>query len=101
MLKPLANRVFVKMDEAIPTGIDGFILAPDVTRWRGRDGAVESFNRGTVAHIGPDVYDVQPGDVIRFSEIQYPTTDIDGERFTIISDMDIVGVEQEGSYAAA
>lgn len=101
MIQPIGNRVFVKLDNTIPTGIDGLIIPPDVNRWRGENGAVESFNRGTVAHIGPDVYGVEAGDVVRFSEIAYPTTKVDGEEFVVITDMDIVGVEEEGSYAAA
>lgn len=100
-IKPQNNRVFVIRDQSIPTTIEGFIAPTDVSKWRGKDNRIETMNRGTVHAVGPDTYGVQPGDVIRFSEIQYPTTTIDGQEYVIISDMDIIGVEEEGSYEHA
>ncbi len=98
-MQPLGNRVFVKLDHTIPTGIDGLIIPPDVNRWRGEGGVVDSYNRGTIAYVGPDTYGIAPGDVIRFSEIAYPTTKVDGVEYVVITDMDIVGVEEEGGFA--
>ncbi|HEY8879201.1 MAG TPA: hypothetical protein VIN03_16655 [Roseateles sp.] len=99
MIQPIGNRVFVKLDETIPTGIDGLVIPPDVNRWRGQGGAVDSYNRGTVAYVGPDADGLAVGDVVRFSEIAYPTTKVDGVEFVVITDMDVVGVEEEGSYS--
>ena len=101
MIQPLNNRVFVILDQSIPTNIPGMVIPPDISKWRGRDNRIETMNRGTVAAVGPETYGVQPGDVVRFSEIKYPTTTIDGQEYVIISDMDIIGVEEEGSYEHA
>lgn len=100
-IQPTQNRVFIILDNTIPTQIDGLVIPPDVNRWRGKDGAVESMNRGKVAFMGPDCYGFEVGDYVRFSEIQYPTTEINGQKYVIITDMDIVGVEEEGSYEVA
>ena len=102
MIYPMGNRIFVKLDESIPTSVEGLIIPPDVNRWRShRENQIDSMNRGKVMFIGPDVYGVEPGDYIRFSEINYPTTEIDGSKYVIITDMDVVGVEEEGTYGEA
>lgn len=103
MIKPTQNRVFVKIAESINTPIPGFVIPPKVDKWSGSDGAVYSENRGEVMAIGPDVdqEQIKPGDFVRFSEIQYPTVEVDGQKYIVISDMDIVGVEEEGEWQEA
>lgn len=103
MIKPTQNRVFVRIAESINTPIPGFVIPPKTDKWTGRDGVILSENRGTVAFIGPDVDpdQLKVGDIIRFSEIQYPTVEVEGEKFIVISDMDVVGVEEEGEHQEA
>ena len=79
-IHPTGNRVFVLLDETIPTQIDGLVIPPDINRWRGKDNAVDSMNRGRVAFVGPDADGVAPGDFVRFSEIVYPTVIVDGQK---------------------
>lgn len=102
-MKPIGNRVFVKLAESINTPIPGFVIPPKTDAWSGKDNAVYSENRGTVVAIGTEVdaEQVKPGDVVRFSEIVYPTVIVDGQKYTVITDMDIVGVEEEGEYQEA
>lgn len=99
-MKPTQNRVFVKIAESINTPIPGFVIPPKTEQWTGKDNAVLSENRGTVAAIGPDVDpgQLKIGDVIRFSEIVYPTVEVGGQKYVVIRDLDIVGVEEEGEY---
>lgn len=112
MLKPLHDRVLVELDESIPeTG--GIIVPIRTDRWTGRDGAIESYGRGRVAACGPGkrhpktlqrqrmefvstdgLRPVREGDVIRFSELEYPEHREDGKRYALITEGDIVGVEQ-------
>lgn len=103
MIKPTQNRVFVKIAESINTPIPGFVIKPKTEMWTGRDGAVYSENRGTVIAVGPDVdpEQLKSGDIVRFSEIQYPTVEHEGEKFTVITDMDVVGVEEDGEWQEA
>lgn len=98
-VEPLKNIVFVRLDESVATGIEGFYLPANTDKWTAKDNAIQSMNRGQVAYVGPDCYGVEPGDFIRFSELQYPVTEYRGERFVVIHDTDIVGVEEEGSFA--
>lgn len=111
-MTPLNNRVLVKLDETIATNIPGFIVPIKTDAWRGKDGAIESYNRGTVVAAGPGKKDpktlrhipmhfdavdgrreLRPGDVVRFSEIAYPEYTENGQRFAWITDADVVGVE--------
>lgn len=112
MMRPLQNRVLVELDETIPTPIPGFIIPIKVDAWRGKDGAIESYNRGTVVAAGPgkrhpktgkpepmhfdadgEIRPLRAGDVIRFSELQYPEHRENGKRYALITDGDVVGVE--------
>lgn len=113
MLKPLHDRVIVELDESIPNQA-GIIIPIKVDNFRAKDGAVESYNRGRVVAAGPGkrhhitgraipmFFDapegrrsLQEGDVIRFSELQYPEFKQDGKRFVWITESDVVGVECE------
>jgi co-chaperonin GroES (HSP10) len=103
MLKPTGNRIVVRLDENLPTGIDGFVLPPKTDAYRAKDGAVEGMNRGTVVAVGPGMrhpktdklipMSVQLGDVVRFSELQFHTFTEDGHKHVLISEMDVLGVE--------
>jgi co-chaperonin GroES (HSP10) len=103
MLKPTGNRIVVRLDENLPTAIEGFVLPPKTDAWRAKDGAVEGMNRGKVVAVGPGLRHpktdkllpmaTQIGDVVRFSELQYHTFTEDGHKYALISEMDILGVE--------
>jgi chaperonin GroES len=102
MFKPLHDRVLVLLDESMPNAAS-MIIPLDVTKWRGRDNAIESMNRGTIADVGPGkrhpktarlrAMQSKAGDVIRFSELEYPNERIDGRTYVLISESDIVGLE--------
>jgi co-chaperonin GroES (HSP10) len=104
MLKPLQDRLVVCLDENIPSAAKfGLILPPKTDKWRAKNGAVEGENRGTVVSIGPGKVtsegvelgmSVQPGDIVRFSELEYPTETVDGRKHVLISEQDILWVEE-------
>lgn len=101
MLKPLGDRVLVRLDESLPNQAN-LILRPDVSRWREAEDQIG--NRGTVVAIGPgrrnpETHECMPmsvtvGDVVRFSELEYPRQQEDGHTYVLISEMDVVGVEE-------
>lgn len=112
MMRPLHDRVLVELDETIPTNIAGLIIPIVTDKFRSKDGAVETYNRGTVVAVGPGKKDpktgrpvpkyfdaadgVRPlraGDVIRFSELEYYEFKEDGKRFVMITDADVALVE--------
>ena len=115
MMIPLLDRVIVKLDETIPNKA-GMIIRIVTDKWRGKDQAIESYNRGKVVSAGPGKRDpetlktvpmffdagdcirtLQAGDVVRFSELEYPEFKENGERYALICEGDIVGVEVDDS----
>ena len=111
MLIPLLDRVVIKLDDTIPNKA-GMIIRIVTDAWRSKDQAIESFNRGTVVSVGPGKRDaetlvpysmrfdagdcirtLQAGDVVRFSELEYPEFKENCERYVLICQGDIVGVE--------
>jgi co-chaperonin GroES (HSP10) len=109
MLKPTGNRIVVRLDENLPTAIDGFVLPPKTDKWRAKDGSVEAMNRGTVVVVGPGGRDkrdhlvpmqTRVGDVVRFSELEFHSWTEDGHKYALISEMDVVFVEEPEMEAA-
>ena len=99
-MKPLRDRIIVKLDESLPT-VSGIFIKPVTTAWReARD---QLSNRGTVVSVGQGKrhrrtgnilpVSVKEGDVIKFSELVYPTIKRDGNVYVVIMDADIVGIE--------
>ncbi|MBQ1344587.1 co-chaperone GroES [Candidatus Saccharibacteria bacterium] len=79
-IKPLADRVIAKKEEAIDKTASGILLG----------NAKEKPNYATVESVGPDVKNVKKGDKIIFKE--YSTTDvkIDGIDYIIVKEEDIL-----------
>lgn len=105
MLKPLGDRLVVCLDENIPSAAKfGLILPPKTDKYRAKDGAIEGENRGVIVAVGPglrseETGDILPmavsvGDVVRFSELEYPSETVDGRKHVLISEMDILWVEE-------
>lgn len=102
MLRPLGDRLVVELAESLH---ETFLIRPDVSRWRAKDGSVEGWNRGKVLRVGPGKrhektgvlmpVTVKPGDWVRFSELEYPEDREDGKRVCLIQEADILGVEEQ------
>ena len=102
---PLQDRVLVKLDESIPNAA-GIYIPPKVDEFRAKGGAIEGENRGTVVAVGPGKphprsgvvlpCGVKAGDVIRFSELKYETIKDGAETYVVISDADVLFVEEPG-----
>jgi co-chaperonin GroES (HSP10) len=111
MLKPTGNRIVVRMDENIQTGIDGFVLPSKTDAWRAKDGAITGEGRGVVVAVGPGARHPKTdklipmatliGDVVRFSDLQYHSWTEDGDKYALISEMDVLGVEMPHPVEAA
>jgi len=101
MLQPLADRVLVEMDDSLPNQA-GLILRADVSKWREADDQIG--NRGVVVAVGPGkrhpkTHEPMPmslkaGDIVRFSELEFPEHKENGKRYALISEMDVTFVEE-------
>lgn len=96
---PLRNNLIVKMDESLPNQV-GLHIATDIDNWK--MAAQQLGNRGKVIAVGPGQRhpktaillkpQCQVGDIVRFSELGYPAFFVNGQRYIVINDQDVVGV---------
>ena len=85
MLSPLRDRVVVKPQVR---NLSDIIYVNNK----------EAFNEGTIVAIGPKVYDVKVGDLIKYVNgdyLNWPTQKIDGQDYQIIQEADICAVVEE------
>lgn len=99
MIRPLRNGLTVRLDDSLPNAA-GIHLAANTKIWREAQDQIG--NRGTVVRVGPGKVSkrgfrlpmrVALGDVVRFSELEYPTFQENGLTFVVISEMDVEGIE--------
>jgi co-chaperonin GroES (HSP10) len=104
MLKPLQDKILVELEESLNTNIPGFLLKPTPDKWQGRDGSILGEMRGKVVAVGPGrrleltgeflPMCVQPGDVVRLSELEYHTEKENGKTYVLASEADVLWVEE-------
>jgi len=91
-LKPLADRVIVKQTEAEEKTASGIFLP---------DAAKEKPTRGKVIAAGPGLLDdngkrmtlsVKAGDTVVYGKYSGTEVEVDGEKFVILREADILGV---------
>ena len=91
-LKPLADRVIVRQSEAEEKTKSG-ILLPDTAK--------EKPTRGKVVAVGPGRLDdkgkamelgLRAGDTVYYGKYSGTDVEIDGEKFVILRESDILGV---------
>ena len=89
MLKPLADRVLVEVDEESKTA--GGILLPDTAQKKSQKGTVIAIGSGKVLDNGERLpFEVAVGDRVLFAK--YSGVDIEegGKKFLLLSERDIV-----------
>jgi chaperonin GroES len=92
MLKPLGDRVLVKMLEAEETTAGGIVL-PDTARERPQEGEVVAVGPGRVLDNGALAgLEVGVGDRIVFSKYGGDELTYDGEEYKILRESDILAV---------
>jgi chaperonin GroES len=91
-LRPLADRVIVKQSEAETKTASGIVLP---------DSAKEKPTRGKVISVGPGKRDdngklmelgVRDGDVVYYGKYSGTEIEVNGEKFVILRESDILGV---------
>lgn len=108
---PLKDNVVVCLDESIPSAAKfGLWVPPKTDAYRAKDGAIEGENRGTVVSVGPGrrntetggfiEMSVKVGDIVRFGELEYPSETVDGRKHVLISENDVLWVEEPDEVGA-
>ena len=91
-LKPLQDRVIVKQAEAEEKTASGIVL-PDTAK--------EKPTKGKVVAVGPGKFDdkgkrmelsVRSGDTVYYGKYSGTDVEVDGEKFVILREQDILGV---------
>ena len=91
-LKPLADRVIVRQSEAEEKTPSGIVL-PDTAK--------EKPTKGKVVAVGPGKFDengkrmelgVREGDTVYYGKYSGTDVEINGEKFVILRESDILGV---------
>ena len=91
MLKPLADRVLVKVEEETKTM--GGILLPDTAQKKSQKGVVVAVSSGKMTEEGKRLpLEVKEGDEVLFAK--YSGTEIEdkGEKYLLLSERDILAI---------
>ena len=92
MLKPLADRVLVKVEEE-ETKTMGGILLPDTAQKKSQKGVVVAVGSGKMTEKGKRLpLEVKEGDEVLFAK--YSGTEIEdkGEKYLLLSERDILAI---------
>ena len=82
MIRPMGNKVVIK---PLVRQLSSVLIVNNK----------EPFNEGTVVAVGPKAKEVAIGDFIKYGNgdyLKWPTHNIDGQDYQIISEMDICAV---------
>ena len=92
MLKPLADRVLVKVEEEETKTLGG-ILLPDTAQKKSQKGVVVAVGSGKMTEEGKRLpLEVKEGDEVLFAK--YSGTEIEdkGEKYLLLSERDILAI---------
>jgi chaperonin GroES len=91
-IRPLGDRVVVKLLEAEQTTKGGIIL-PDTAKEKPQKGKILAVGTGRILDNGTRVpLDVREGDMVVFSKYGGTEIKIDGDDYLIVNERDILGV---------
>ncbi len=91
-LKPLQDRVIVKQSEAEEKTASG-ILLPDAAKEKPTKGKVIAAGPGKLSEKGkPMELSVRVGDVVWYGKYSGTDVEVNGEKFVILRESDILGV---------
>jgi chaperonin GroES len=91
-LRPLQDRVIVKQSEAEEKTASG-ILLPDTAKEKPTKGKVISVGPGKLDEKGKHMeLGVRNGDVVFYGKYSGTDIEVDGEKFVILREADILGI---------
>jgi len=91
-LRPLADRVIVKQSEAEEKTKSG-ILLPDTAKEKPTKGKVVAVGPGKLDDKGkPMELGIRAGDTVYYGKYSGTDVEVDGEKFVILRETDVLGV---------
>jgi chaperonin GroES len=91
-LRPLADRVIVKQSEAEEKTKSG-ILLPDTAKEKPTKGKVVAVGPGKLNDKGkPMELGIRAGDTVYYGKYSGTDVEVDGEKFVILRETDVLGV---------
>ncbi len=91
-LKPLGDRVVVKQSEAETKTASGIVL-PDTAKEKPTKGKVIAAGPGKLDDKGKRMeLGVKPGDTVYYGKYSGTDVEVNGEKFVILRESDILGV---------
>ena len=91
-LRPLADRVIVKQSEAEEKTKSG-ILLPDTAKEKPTKGKVVAVGPGKLDDKGkPMELGVRAGDTVYYGKYSGTDIEVDGEKFVILRESDVLGI---------
>ncbi len=92
MLKPLADRVLVKVEEE-ETKTMGGILLPDTAQKKSQKGVVVAVGSGKMTEEGKRLpLEVKEGDEVLFAKYSGTEFEDKGEKYLLLSERDILAI---------
>ena len=92
MLKPLADRVLVKVEEE-ETKTMGGILLPDTAQKKSQKGVVVAVGSGKMTEEGKRLpLEVKEGDEVLFAKSSGTEIEDKGEKYLLLSERDILAI---------
>lgn len=92
-LKPLQDRVVVKITEQDEFKKIGNILVPEIAKERPQEGVVLSVGSGRYDNNGNRIpSDLNRGDTVLFGKYSGTEVEVDGEKVLILREEEIMGV---------
>ena len=93
-VKPLGDRVFVKVSESEEKTAGG-ILLPDTAKEKPQEGEVVAVGPGSKNEEGKIFpMDVKIGDIVLFGKWSGTEVKIDGKEYSIMKESDIMGISK-------
>ena len=93
-VKPLGDRVFVKVSESEEKTAGG-ILLPDTAKEKPQEGEVVAVGPGARSEEGKITpMDVKIGDIVLFGKWSGTEVKIDGKEYSIMKETDIMGISK-------
>jgi len=95
LLKPLADRVIVKVLESEERTKGGIVL-PDTAKEKPQEGEVKAVGPGRILENGTKVApEVKVGDIVVFAKYGGTEVKVDGEELLILRESDILAIKPE------